>query len=225
MKGRVTGSEPLAMIACSKRHDLRRAVLGAHFELVHGDEPAGPGDDADLALLGETGKAAGEALDDAVLPAAQLAEVDRRLGERDAVGAHVAAFGDDLGGVQQRLRRDAADVEADAAETSASARPAPPSCRDRRPGRPRCSRRDRHRAPAPRRGCRRRRRRAAWRSAPAPCPRPAASAGRGRDLPPPSRIAITVALGDAVPDLDLHLADGAALRPPAPPSSPCRIRA
>ena len=191
-----------------ERHDLRRAVLGAHFELVHGDEPAGPGDDADLALLGETGKAAGEALDDAVLPAAQLAEVDRRLRERDAVGAHVAAFGDDLGGVQQRLRGDAADVEADAAETWPAL--------------------DQHHLLAEIRGPERRgvaagtgtehqdlgvdvagggdgrlggrRRRLA---------RVGGSAGRGRDSALEDRD--HGSLGDAVPDLDLHLADGAAL--------------
>ena len=43
-------------------------------------------------------------------------EVDLRRAVFDAVMAHLADFVDDLGGVQQRLGRNAADVEADAAQ-------------------------------------------------------------------------------------------------------------
>ncbi|HSK42052.1 MAG TPA: biotin/lipoyl-containing protein, partial [Arenibaculum sp.] len=45
----------------------------------------------DLALLAQTGEAAGQALDHAVLPGAQLVDVDRRLAEADAVRGHVTA--------------------------------------------------------------------------------------------------------------------------------------
>ena len=54
--------------------------------------------------------------DDAVLPLEQLGQVDRRRAEVDAVAAHLADFVDDLGRVQQRLRGNAAHVEADAAQ-------------------------------------------------------------------------------------------------------------
>ncbi len=50
-----------------------------------------------------------------VLVGAQLVDVDRRLAEGDAPLAGVPRLVDDLGDVQQRLRRDAAAVEADAA--------------------------------------------------------------------------------------------------------------
>ncbi len=63
------------------------------------------------------------------------------------------------GDVQHRLRRNAADVEADAAERRHSARPAPPSGRGRRRGTRPSSRRGRRRARAGRSRGRRRRRR------------------------------------------------------------------
>ena len=48
--------------------------------------------------------------------APQRGEVDLRLAERDAVLGHLLGLADDLRRVQQRLGRDAADVQADAAE-------------------------------------------------------------------------------------------------------------
>ena len=86
------------------------------LQLVRRGEPAVAADGGDLALPGQSGQAAGEPRDHAVLPGSQLVEVDRRGAERDAVLAHLLGFGDDLGGVQQGLGRDAADVEADSAE-------------------------------------------------------------------------------------------------------------
>ena len=81
---------------------------------------------------------------------AQLVEVDLRRAERDAVLGERLRLVHDRGDVQQRLRRDAADVEADAAQRAYSARRAPSSCRDRRRGTRRCSRPGRRRAPASR---------------------------------------------------------------------------
>ena len=132
-------------------------VLALDADGVRPGEGAGAGDDRHLAGLGEAGEAAGQLADDALLPAAQVVDVDLRLGERDAEVAHLLGLGDDLGGVEQRLRRDAADVEADAAERRVASRSARPSCRGRRRGRRRCSRRGRSRGRRPRRGGRRRR--------------------------------------------------------------------
>ena len=79
-------------------------------------ELAAPLDDGDLALLGHAADAAGQLVDHAVLELAQPVEIDLGLAEREA---HVGSFlgvGDHLGGVEQRLGRDAADVQADAAQ-------------------------------------------------------------------------------------------------------------
>ena len=73
-------------------------------------------DDGDLALLGEAGQATGQPPDHGVLPCAERREVDLRLPERDAVLGHLLRLRDDLRRVQQRLGRDAPDVQADAAE-------------------------------------------------------------------------------------------------------------
>ena len=54
--------------------------------------------------------------DDVVLPAAQRVEVDLGLAELDPEVRGLLGLGDHAGGVQHRLRRDAADVQADAAE-------------------------------------------------------------------------------------------------------------
>ncbi len=70
----------------------------------------------DAALLGQPGESAAELRDDRVLARPQLREIDLRRAEFDAGFGEVARGGQHLGDVQQRLRRDAADVEADAAE-------------------------------------------------------------------------------------------------------------
>ncbi len=101
--------------AVVERHRLD-AVLGLDREQVRRHELAAPFDDGDLALLGHAAEAAGQLGDHAVLELAQPLEIDLGLAEREA---HVGSFlgvGDHLGGVEQRLRRDAADVEADAAQ-------------------------------------------------------------------------------------------------------------
>jgi hypothetical protein len=59
---------------------------------------------------------AGHGLDHAVLVGAQLVEIDVRLGEGHADVAHVRRLVHDVRHVQQRLGRDAADVQADAAQ-------------------------------------------------------------------------------------------------------------
>jgi len=52
--------------------------------------------------------------------AAYAVDVDAGLAEVDAESAGITGIGDQLGGVQQGLRRDAADVQAGAAGLSAA---------------------------------------------------------------------------------------------------------
>ena len=60
-------------------------------------------------------EAAGELLDDALFPRTQARQIDFRRGEFDAPILGLMRFFEQLGHVQQRLRRNAAAVEADAA--------------------------------------------------------------------------------------------------------------
>ncbi len=92
------------------------AVLRLHLERMRRRELRLALDEGHLAHLCESGKALGELRDDAVLPGAQFLEVGLRRAERDAEVAHLLGVRDDARRVQQRLRRNAADVEADAAE-------------------------------------------------------------------------------------------------------------
>ena len=151
MNGRVTGSEPAAMIAASKDTVLVDAVGGGDRDHVGGGEGGGADQGLDFALFGQPGQPAGEPGDDAVLPAAQRVQVDGRGGEGQPGVAHLLGLGDHLRRVQQRLGRDAADVEADPAERAAGVDHDDLACRGRRPGTRRCSRRGRRRGPGPRR--------------------------------------------------------------------------
>src|SRR5690606_26856570 len=86
------------------------------LDLVGRDETATALQHAHLALPGHAGKAFRQLADDVVLVATQRIEIDLRLAEGDAEGAGVRGLVDDVGRVQQRLGRDAADVEAHAAQ-------------------------------------------------------------------------------------------------------------
>ena len=106
-----TGSDD----ALFKTQALALAVL-RHFDDMRAQEFADTAQHFDLALPGKPGKPASELAHDLVLPGAQLAHVDLRRPECHAMRAHRPRFVDHLGGMQQRLRWDAADVEADSAE-------------------------------------------------------------------------------------------------------------
>jgi hypothetical protein len=80
------------------------------------EEGAVTAHDLDLAALGHAGQTAGQLADDLVLVGAQLVDIDRRCGEGDAEIVGVLGFFHDRRDVQQGLGRNAADVEADAAE-------------------------------------------------------------------------------------------------------------
>ena len=79
-------------------------------------ERALAGDDRHLALARQAGQPRRQALDDALLPAAQSVEIDARRRKDDAVRGHLRRLVDDFSRMQQRLGRYAADVEANAAE-------------------------------------------------------------------------------------------------------------
>ena len=74
------------------------------------------GEDAHLALLRHRRQSARQFPDNTVFPSAELFAVDRRLSERDAVFGHRRGVVDHFRGVQQCLRRNTADVQANAAQ-------------------------------------------------------------------------------------------------------------
>src|SRR5262249_50285861 len=77
-------------------------------------------DEGYLVLAEQEGDAVGEALDNGVLAGEQGGEGELHVADLDAVGAEVRLrFGEALAGVEQRLGRDAADVEAGAAGSPA----------------------------------------------------------------------------------------------------------
>ena len=113
--GTIAGREPVAMMMRSKVSDScdavglrdaqRRRVLerGAALHVVH------------LALLRENAESAGELLDDIFFPRTQARQIDLRRGELDAPIFGLMRFLQQLGHVEQRLRRNAAAVKADSA--------------------------------------------------------------------------------------------------------------
>jgi hypothetical protein len=86
--------------------------------LVLGRAPDAPhaAHDVDLARARHAGDAAHELRHDAFLEFAQRVEIDRGRAVTDSVRRHPLHFVHHEGRVQQRLRRNAADVEANAAE-------------------------------------------------------------------------------------------------------------
>ena len=95
----------------------RLAVRGRHLDLAGRRDAADALDAVDLVLLEQVVDALDVAVDAFVLELHHRGEVERRLTDLDAhLGEHVPGFLEQLGSMQQRLRRDAADVEAGAAE-------------------------------------------------------------------------------------------------------------
>ncbi len=115
MPGRRTALEPGGDDAAVER-DGRGALEALDAQDVRRGELREAADDLDLALLGQPLEALRQARDDRLLPAAQPVDVDLRLAERDALALALLGLGDHARDVEQRLRRDAADVEADPAE-------------------------------------------------------------------------------------------------------------
>ena len=105
-----------AVMVSSPSAGLHRAGLGVG--------EGGPAlDDLDLGLLQQGGDAVVELFDDPILPRHRLRQVDGRFGGGDAERAAVGGLADRLefrGGMDDRLGRNAADVQAGAAETVAA---------------------------------------------------------------------------------------------------------
>src|SRR5690606_22564102 len=95
---------------------LARALGSFDFDLVIGNEATVAANDFHLALLRHRREPAREPRHNLVLPIEQLRGIDLELTELDAGGLHLLRVLDDLRRVQQSFRRDAADVETDAAE-------------------------------------------------------------------------------------------------------------
>ena len=96
-------------------HDPR-ALCGFDPQGLGRSELALAGHRLDLSLLGEPGEARRQALDHAILPATDCRRVKGRRAKAHAMRTHRLGVVDDLGDMKQRLGRDAADIEADAAE-------------------------------------------------------------------------------------------------------------
>ena len=106
--------EPAAMMAFSKA--CEPCPLRSPPRAYGADEAAVTLHGLHLALLGEPGQSFGQTAHHRVLPAAQLLEIQLGRTKDDAVLCHRAGLFDDLRGVQQRLGRDAADVETNTAQ-------------------------------------------------------------------------------------------------------------
>ena len=95
--------------------ELLDVAVVRDMERVRVEEPRTALPVVHLARSRQLAEAAGELVDDRVLPPAQLFEVDLGLAEADPQLLGAARVVEQLRGVEQRLRGDAAAVEADAA--------------------------------------------------------------------------------------------------------------
>ena len=84
--------------------------------MVGADKAAVAAHGGDLAHLGHGGQATGQLADDLFLVAAQLVDVDHRRAKVHTQRGHVAHLVHHRGHVQQRLGRNAAHIQADAAQ-------------------------------------------------------------------------------------------------------------
>ena len=92
------------------------ALLGFDAQTLRAFKIAAAVNDLHIALLREHGDAAAKLLNDGFLPFAQLGDVNFGRFKNNAAMGGFARAGNAVDGVQQRLGRDAAAIEADAAE-------------------------------------------------------------------------------------------------------------
>jgi hypothetical protein len=120
MKGNSTGAEPVAMTMFLAVSSVGSLALAATRIGVGGDEGRGAGEDGDFAGFGELGDAGGEFGDDGVLLLEERGEVEFDGAEFHAVFGGVLLREDVVfGGGEEGFARNAADVEASAAEGGA----------------------------------------------------------------------------------------------------------
>ena len=99
---------------------LSLAVVGLNLDLTRRDDAAGAAKRLDLVLLEQIFDAFDVTLDALLLVFEHRREIDARLADLDAhVAELVAGLLVELGRIEHRLRRDAADVQASAAEGGA----------------------------------------------------------------------------------------------------------
>jgi hypothetical protein len=91
------------------------AVGTGHLHRLRASQRRPPLHELHLAQLADASHPGGELVDDTLLECAKLVDVDLRLTEGDAPLVRVLRLVDHFGHVQQRLRRDAPAIEADAA--------------------------------------------------------------------------------------------------------------
>ena len=115
--GRRATSEPVAMTIAFASRVLLGAVLALDDDLAGRGDPALAGDAVDLVLLEQERNAVDVGGDGVVLVLHHHRQIELRRADDDAERRHaVPRLLEHLGSVQQRLRGDAADVEASAAE-------------------------------------------------------------------------------------------------------------
>ncbi len=96
---------------------LGLAVVAFDFDLAGRGDTAGAMEGVDLVLLEQELDALGVALDTLILEVQHRFQVELRLADADAhLAEGVSGFLEQFGGVQQCLRRNAADIETRAAE-------------------------------------------------------------------------------------------------------------
>ena len=116
-KGSSIGSDPVAMMTFFASYVVRRSVGAGDVDEVAGAQRAAPLRPRDLVLPEEELDALRVLRHDVVLALEHAREVDLDVADADAVlGGVLAQELDVLGRVEERLGRDAADVDAGAAE-------------------------------------------------------------------------------------------------------------
>ena len=111
-------SEPVAMTIALGLERLRLAVGGLHLDLAGRGDAAGAAKRLDLVLLEQELDALDVAVDALVLVLHHGREIELGLADLDAHAGRSSCAGllVQLGGMQHRLRGNAADIEAGAAE-------------------------------------------------------------------------------------------------------------
>ncbi len=98
------------------RRERLHAFIGLHFDRARALDRAVPFDDLDLVLLHQKLDAFGVFLHDAVLAVDHLRVIEHRLFNRDTFVGRVVGEAPQFRGMQERLGRNAADMQAGAAQ-------------------------------------------------------------------------------------------------------------
>ena len=98
-----------------KRDGLLGPARALYAERVGVGEPGAALDEIDIPLFAKLAESAGQLLDHALLPRADLVRVELRVAEHDAPARRFLCFVEDRRDVEKRLRRDTAAIQADAA--------------------------------------------------------------------------------------------------------------